>query len=57
MADSILILAAAEGETPNPLLPATYDIVWSLVALIIVGIVFWKFVLPMFQKVLDERSS
>jgi F-type H+-transporting ATPase subunit b len=56
MADSILILAA-EGETPNPLLPATYDIVWSLVALILVGFVFWKFVLPMFQKVLDERSE
>ena len=57
MADSILILAAEEGETPNPLLPATYDIVWSLVALILVGFVFWKFVLPMFQKVLDERSE
>ncbi|WP_241387125.1 F0F1 ATP synthase subunit B [Rhodococcus sp. CH91] len=57
MADSILILAAGEGETPNPLLPATYDIVWSLVALILVGFVFWKFVLPMFQKVLDERSE
>ncbi|MEE2033123.1 F0F1 ATP synthase subunit B [Rhodococcus chondri] len=56
MADSILILAA-EGETQNPLLPATYDIVWSLVALILVGFVFWKFVLPMFQKVLDERSE
>ena len=44
-------------ETQNPLLPATYDIVWSLVALIIVGLVFWKYVLPLFQKVLDERSE
>ena len=56
MADSILLLAA-EAEDQNPLLPATYDIVWSLVALIIVGLVFWKYVLPLFQKVLDERSE
>ncbi|WP_068166621.1 F0F1 ATP synthase subunit B [Rhodococcus phenolicus] len=56
MADSILLLAE-EAETHNPLLPATYDIVWSLVALIIVGLVFWKYVLPLFQKVLDERSE
>lgn len=25
--------------------------------LIIVGLVFWKYVLPLFQKVLDERSE
>ncbi|MCA1008103.1 F0F1 ATP synthase subunit B [Rhodococcus hoagii] len=52
-----IALLAAEGETHNPLLPATYDITWSIVALVVVGFVFWKFVLPMFQKVLAERTE
>lgn len=45
---------AASG---NPVLPASYDIVWSLVCLVIVGLVFWKKVLPLFQKVLAERTE
>jgi F-type H+-transporting ATPase subunit b len=57
MAATITLLAAAEGETHNPLLPATYDIVWSIVCLVVVGFVFWKFVLPMFQKVLADRTE
>ncbi|MGG7104447.1 MULTISPECIES: F0F1 ATP synthase subunit B [Rhodococcus] len=57
MAATITLLAASEGEVPNPLLPATYDIVWSIVCLVIVGFVFWKFVLPMFQKVLADRTE
>ncbi|WP_430331933.1 F0F1 ATP synthase subunit B [Rhodococcus sp. ACT016] len=52
-----IALLAAEGEEHNPLLPATYDIVWSIVALVVVGFVFWKLVLPMFQKVLAERTE
>ncbi|MFZ2174101.1 MAG: F0F1 ATP synthase subunit B [Rhodococcus sp. (in: high G+C Gram-positive bacteria)] len=55
MATNIVLLAAEEEH--NPLLPATYDIVWSLVCLAIVGFVFWKYVLPMFQKVLAERTE
>lgn len=56
MAANIAVLAA-EGETPNPLVPATYDIVWSIVCLLVVGFVFWKYVLPLFQKVLAERTE
>jgi len=56
MAANIALLAAEE-ESHNPLLPATYDIVWSIVCLVIVGFVFWKYVLPMFQKVLAERTE
>ncbi|MCP2260298.1 ATP synthase F0 subcomplex B subunit [Streptoalloteichus tenebrarius] len=41
----------------NVLLPATYDIVWSTVCLVIIGLVFWKKVLPLFQKVLAERTE
>ncbi|MFH5207761.1 F0F1 ATP synthase subunit B [Antrihabitans sp. NCIMB 15449] len=54
-----VLWAATEGEeaTPNPLLPATYDIVWSAVAFAIVALVFWKFVLPQFQSMLSERTE
>lgn len=51
---SIAILAA---EEQNPLVPAVYDIVWSIVALAIVGLVFWKFVIPKFREVLERRTQ
>ncbi|MEZ5212817.1 F0F1 ATP synthase subunit B [Gordonia sp. PP30] len=57
----VLYLAATAGEgteeQPNPLLPHWYDIIWSLVAFAVVLFVFWKFVVPMYQKVLDERRE
>jgi len=53
-----LVRAAAEGETShNPLLPETYDIVWSLVCFIVILVAFWKVFLPKMQKMLDERSA
>ncbi|WP_407650300.1 F0F1 ATP synthase subunit B [Cellulomonas edaphi] len=52
-----LLTAAEEAETPNPLLPETYDIVWSLVIVIILGFVFLKYALPKIQAVLDERTE
>lgn len=53
-----LVRAAAEGESsPNPLLPETYDIVWSLVCFIVILVAFWKVFLPKMQKMLDERSA
>ncbi|MFC7878956.1 F0F1 ATP synthase subunit B [Isoptericola sp. NPDC057391] len=51
------VLAAEEETTANLLLPHTYDIVWSLIIVVIVGLVFYKFVLPKFQAVLDERTA
>ena len=56
MATTIAILAAEEGEY-NPLLPATYDIVWSAVCIAVIGFVFWKYILPKFQAVMAERSE
>lgn len=50
------IVTAAE-ETVNPLLPATYDIVWSLVVFVVALILFWKFALPKMQTLLDERAA
>ncbi|WP_245588770.1 MULTISPECIES: F0F1 ATP synthase subunit B [Actinoalloteichus] len=47
----------AAGDNPNPLLPPGYDIFWSAVCFVLVGLLFWKFVLPIFQRVLDERTD
>jgi F-type H+-transporting ATPase subunit b len=52
-----MIQAAAEGADQNPLIPATYDIVWSAVCFIIILFVFWKKVLPNVKKLLDERAE
>jgi len=52
-----LITAAEEAETPNPLLPETYDIVWSLVIVVVLAFFFLKYALPKIQKVLDERTE
>ena len=50
-------LLAAEGEAQNPLLPAIYDIVWSIIPFALVLLLFWRVILPRLQKVLDERSE
>ena len=49
------LLLAAEGEATNPLLPAIYDIVWSIIPFALVLLLFWRVVLPRLQKTLDER--
>lgn len=51
------VLAAEEGEKRNVLLPETYDIVWSLILVVLIAIAFYKYVLPKFQAVLDERAE
>ena len=56
MINTSLILAE-ESESHNPLLPEWYDITWSLVAFAVVLFVFWKFVIPRYRKVLDERHD
>lgn len=48
-------LAAEEGY--NPLFPPVYDIVWSLVVFIVIALFFWKFVIPAFTKILNEREA
>jgi len=51
------LLLAAEGEASNPLHPAIYDIVWSIIPFALVLLLFWRVVLPRLQKTLDERSE
>jgi F-type H+-transporting ATPase subunit b len=45
------------ASSENPLLPGLYDIVWSAVCLVIVFLVVWKYVLPAFNRTLDERAA
>lgn len=52
---SVAVLAAEAEE--NPLLPATYDIVWSAVVFVVLFALFWKFVLPAYLRTLDERTA
>lgn len=51
------MILAAEGEAQNPLLPAIYDIIWSIIPFALVLLLFWRVILPRLQTVLDERSS
>ncbi|QAV69110.1 F0F1 ATP synthase subunit B [Salinibacterium sp. UTAS2018] len=55
---SALLAAAEEGEPViNPLLPADYDIIWSLVCFAIILFFFWKKFLPALTKTLDARAE
>jgi len=45
------------GWEPQLLLPAVYDIVWSIVVLLVLFFFFWKFVLPKLNKALEERAA
>ncbi|CAN5598600.1 F0F1 ATP synthase subunit B [soil metagenome] len=57
MLSAILAAAAEAEETPNPLIPAVYDIIWSAVCFAIILIFFvWKF-LPTIKKTLDARAE
>lgn len=49
-----MITVAASGV--DLFLPKSYDIVWSLIILVIVAAFFYKYFLPKFQSVFDERS-
>jgi F-type H+-transporting ATPase subunit b len=51
-----LVTVAAE-ETPNPLLPAVYDLVWSAIIFAVILTFFWKRILPRVSAILDARSQ
>ena len=38
-------------------LPETYDLVWSSIVFVIIAIFFYKFFLPKFQSIFDERTA
>lgn len=57
LAAVVLTAAQAEPDGISLLLPHTYDIVWSVVVLLIIAIPFRLYVLPALQRVLDERTA
>jgi len=55
------VLAAAEGgeeiDGIRLLVPAAADVVGSLIVVLIIAVPFWRYVLPTFQKIFDERAA
>jgi F-type H+-transporting ATPase subunit b len=52
------VWASESAESvPNPLIPAIYDIVWSIIPFAIVLVMFWKVILPNMNKTLDARAG
>ena len=49
--------ALAAGKGIKLFIPPIYDIFWSLVILVILAVFFYKFFMPKFQAIFDERSS
>ncbi|HWS50729.1 MAG TPA: F0F1 ATP synthase subunit B [Microbacterium sp.] len=52
-----LVTNLAAEETPNPLIPAWYDIIWSGLWFLVILVVVWKVALPKLTAMLDERSA
>ena len=57
MLSAILTAVAETKAAPNPLLPESYDIIWSAVCFAIILFVFWRKFLPSIKKTLDARSE
>jgi len=47
----------AQTTQHNPLIPKTFDIVWSMICVAIITVLFWKYVLPRFHTVLAQRTE
>ncbi|QWC17024.1 F0F1 ATP synthase subunit B [Cellulomonas dongxiuzhuiae] len=54
---AVVTAAGEEPEGIQLLLPASYDLLWSSIVLVVIAVAFYKYVLPKFQTVLDERTS
>ena len=52
--ETVFIVAS---EEPNPLLPASYDIIWGSLSFFILLGLFWKYVLPAFNRIVSERAE
>lgn len=47
----------AESDGVELFIPKTYDLVWSFVVLLIVAFFFYKYFMPKFNAVFDERAE
>jgi F-type H+-transporting ATPase subunit b len=57
MLNALVTLAAEEGSTDIPILPAPYDIIWSAVCFVVIVLVVVFYAMPRLNKVLDARSA
>ncbi len=53
----VVSAASISAESENPLLPATYDIIWGGLSFLIIFVLFWKYVMPRLREILAERSA
>lgn len=54
------VFAAEGGGAPEGIalfFPAGYDIIWSAVVFAVILFFFWKFAIPKFTQILDERAA
>ena len=51
----MMTIAASDGL--KLFIPEVYDIVWSLIILVIVAVFFYKFFMPKFNAIFDERAA
>ncbi|WP_313272928.1 F0F1 ATP synthase subunit B [Gleimia hominis] len=52
-----MMYAPMQAGEHNIFLPPAYDILWSVVCLVIIGVVLYYFALPKFYAVLDKREN
>jgi F-type H+-transporting ATPase subunit b len=57
LAASTLMAATQDPQGLQLLIPALPDVIWSTVVLAIIAAVFFRYALPKFQDVLDERTA
>ena len=52
-----VMAAGEEVKGIDLFLPAGYDIFWSAVVMVIIGVPFYLWILPTFTRILDERTA
>lgn len=55
MSGAVIVAAAESGH--SPLVPAPGDLIWATLCFLVILFFFWKFGVPRFTKLLDERSA
>jgi F-type H+-transporting ATPase subunit b len=54
----LVVLAQAESQqAPNPILPATKEIVWSIISFGVLVFVMWKVAYPPVKRAMDARTE
>lgn len=51
------LLAASEGESSNPIIPAWFEVIWGSIAFFILLFVMWKLALPPIRRAMEARTE